>query len=462
MKKKCCIAFLMLVLTVPAILTGCKGAKERETVSEELLETDEETKENDPEKEEAKEKDREEDADETGEDEKAGKNQAGEEVEPVKAARGKIRDNMFVNETFGISFPMSEDMILLEDSEILEALGVDTGFLGEGGVASPEEMEDAAGGTLYDAIIFLSDSDNSNVTIAYENMGITMDGDYLDERLYIRKVKDDLEQKAPGTYEIKSQKSVTVGDVRYLRVDLDVEADGNELKEIVYCRRVENYMVCITVTFEEEKRQTAEDFIASLNDDGQNGGADVFPDQSVKGIVEDGYYTNETFGIRFPITDNMNVMSQKEMEAVQGIGNEYIEEEGIISKEQIEKAGSKTLYDLAVYLDDGLSSISVCYENMSMTNGGMAQVDEEMYGKALRFTLSLLEGMDYEFKEDGTETMGGKEYYRMDFDVNAIGIDAHQIYIFRKEGDYMISIIITYQDGMEQEIDDFLDSVTDV
>ena len=29
MKKKCYIAFLMLVLTVPMVLTGCKGMKRR-------------------------------------------------------------------------------------------------------------------------------------------------------------------------------------------------------------------------------------------------------------------------------------------------------------------------------------------------------------------------------------------------------------------------------------------------
>lgn len=458
MKKKCYIAFLMLVLTVPMVLTGCKGA-EKEIVSDELADEDEEAEKGDPDEDEGKET---EDTQEGGEEEKAGKEEAGEEVTPIKAVRGEVKGGKFVNEAFGISFPLTEDMVLLEDSEILEGLGVDTGFLEEGAAASPEEMEDAVGGTLYDAIIFLNDKDNTNVMVTYENMDVTLNGDYLDERRYVKTVKDALERKSPGQYEIKSQKTVTLGDVQYLRVDLNVEMEGNELKEVFYCRRLENYMVCITVTFDEETRQIAEDFIASLDDDGEENGIAPSSSWTVRGTVEDGYYTNETYGIRFPITDNMRVMGEREMETVQGIGSEYMEDEGIVSKEQMEKASGGTLYDVAIYLEDGVSNISVCYENMDITNGGLTDVDEEMYGKALRFTLSRLEGFDYEFREDGTEVLGGKEYYRMDFDVNAMGIDAHQVYIFRKEGDFMVSFIITYQDGMEQQIDDFLDSITDV
>ena len=226
--------------------------------------------------------------------------------------------------------------------------------------------------------------------------------------------------------------------------------EGNELKEVFFCRRLENYMVCITVTFDEEMRQTVEDFIASLDDGGENGGADQSSSQSIEGTVENGYYTNETFGIRFPITDNMRVMGEKEMDTVQGIGSEYMENEGIASEEQIEKASDGTLYDAAIYLEDGLSNISVCYENMDITYGGSIDVDEEMYGAALRLMMSRLEGFDYEFREDSTEVLGGKEYYRMDFDVSARGTDIYQIYIFRKEENYMISFIITYQDGMER------------
>lgn len=319
MKKKCYIAFLMLVLTVPMVLTGCKGA-EKEIVSDELADEDEETEKDDTGEDEGKEKETE-DTQEGGKKEKAGKEEAGEEVTPIKAARGEVKDDKFVNEVFGISFPLTEDMVLLEDSEILEGLGVDTGFLEEGAAASPEEMEDAVGGTLYDAIIFLNDGDSTNVMVTYENMDVTLNGDYLDERRYIKTVTDSLERESPGQYEIKSQKTVTLGDVQYLRVDLNVEMEGNELKEVFFCRRLENYMVCITVTFDEEMRQTVEDFIASLDDVGENGGADQSSSQSIEGTVENGYYTNETFGIRFPITDNMRVMGEKEMDTVQGIGS---------------------------------------------------------------------------------------------------------------------------------------------
>lgn len=458
MKKKCYIAFLMLVLTVPMVLTGCKGA-EKEIVSDELADEDEETEKDDSDEDRGKEKETE-DTQEGGKKEKAGKEEAGEEVTPIKAARGEIRDNMFVNETFGISFSITEDMDMLDDSEILESLGIDAGFLKEGELVSAQEMEDALDGILYDAVIFLDKASNSNITVSYENLDVTMDGNYPNEREFVKILKDDLDKQSPGTYKIKSQKTVIMGDVQYLRVDLEMK--GSELKEIFCCRRVENYMVCITITFKEEKRQTAEDFIASLGNDGDSVNADTSFAGAIKGAIEDGYYTNVTFGIRFPITDNMRVMGAKEMETVQGIGSEYMEDEGIASEEQIEKASDGTLYDAAIYLEDGLSNISVCYENMDITYGGSIEVDEEMYGAALRFMMSRLEGFDYEFREDSTEVLGGKEYYRMDFDVSARGTDIYQIYIFRKEENYMISFIITYQDGMEQQVDDFLNSITDV
>ena len=455
MKKKCYIAFLTVLLTVSTILTGCKGT-ERNAVSEEPAEVEETEEDLKPEEEKAKETDtKETDTKEDGEEE-SGK--AVEKVEPVNVVRGEVRDGMFVNETFDIRFPLTEDMTLLEDSEILEVLGADVGFLEEGATAAAQEMEDAAGGTLYDAVIYLDD--NSNVMLTYENMDVTMNGNYLDERRYVKHVKDALEQKSPGKYEIKSQKTVMVEDGQYLRVDLDVEMEGNELKEIFYCRRVENYMVCITVTFEEDKRQEAEAFIDSLNGSRESGTADS--SHPISGAVEDGFYVNETFGIRFPITDNMSIMSAGDMEAVQGIGNEYLENEGIVSSEQMEKSSNGTLYDLAIYLEDGVFNSSVCYEDLDITNGGIVNPDEERYGKILRYTLSRLEGFDYEFLEDSSITLGGRDYYRMDFDVNAMGIDAHQIYIFRREENYMTSFIITYQDGMEQQIENFLNSITDV
>lgn len=455
MKKKCCIAFLMLTLTVSAILTGCTEA-EREAVSEELVEEDTETEEADSE-EEVKEKDKKE---EDGESEEEGKEKAGEKVVPIKATRGEIRDNMFVNETFGISFPITENMDLLDDSEVLETLGVDTDSIEEGEVVSAKEMEDALDGILYDAVIFWDRATNSNITVSYENLDVTMDGNYPDERRFAKILEDDLEQQSPGVYKIKSRKTVDIGDEQYLRVDLEMK--GSELKEIFCCRRVENYMICITITFEEEKRQTAEDFIASLNTDGESGSEDVSSLQSVRGTVEDDFYTNETFGIRFPITDNMSIMSASDIETVQGIGNDYLESEGIVSSEQMEKASNGTLYDLAIYLEDGVSNISVCFENMDETNSGLINPDEERYGKILQYTLSRIDSFDYEFREDSNITLGGKEYYRMDFTVSAMGIDAYQVYIFRKEENYMVSFIITYQDGMEQQVEDFLDSITDV
>lgn len=458
MKKKCYIAFLVLVLTVSAALTGCKGA-EKDVVSEELAEeeTEEEETEDDLDSE-KEEKDTEKDDEETEETEETDKD--AEKIVPIKATRREIRDDMFVNETFGISFPITEDMNLLDDSKFLETLGVDTDSLEEGELLSAKEMENALNGILYDAVIFLAEDSNSNITISYENLDVTMNGNYPDERRFAKILEDDLEQQSPGLYNIKSRKTINIGDVQYLREDLEIK--GSELKEIFCCRRVENYMVCITITYEEEKSQAAEDFIASLNADEEGGRGDISSAQSISGTVEDDYYINETFDIRFPITDNMSIMSASVMERAQGIGGQYLESEGIVSSEQLEKASDGTLYDLAIYLEDGVSNIAVCYENMDITSGGISTPDEEMYGKMLRFTLSRVDSFDYEFIEDSRVTLGGKEYYRMDFDVDIMGMDVHQIYIFRQVDNYMASFVITYRDGMEQQVEDFLDSITGI
>lgn len=453
MKKKCYIAFLILTLTVSAVLTGCTGEK-KEAVSEELVNEDGETEDDDlePEEEETKETD-------AGQEEKeADKGKEKEEVVPIRATRGEVRDDMFVNETFGISFPLTKDMDRLDDLEVLEVLGADTDSMEEGEVVSAKEMEDALEGVLYDAVFFLDKGTSSNITVSYENMDVTMDGDYLDERHFAGLLKDDLEQQSPGMYKIKSQKTVVIGDVQYLRVDLEMKE--SELKEIFCCRRVENYMVCVTITFIEEKRQAAEDFIDSLGGSTEREKEDS--SLSIQGTVEDGFYINETFGIRFPITDNMSIMSEREMEAAQGIGSEYLEDEGLISSEQMDEISGGVRYDLTVYLDDRLSNIIVSYEDLDITTSGSIKPDAETYGKALRFTFARLEDFGYEFCEDSTVTLGGKEYYRMDFDVDAMGVACHQIYVMRREENYMISFVITYRDGMEQQVEDFLDSITDV
>lgn len=269
MKHKFLTLFLSFVLAASTLLTGCSHAEKsltEDAVSESGEETGETEENTETEKKAAEEagaekearKETEEEAEKQAEAEK----EAAEE-ETIEATRGTIKDGMFVNETFGIAFKVTDDMTILSDEQMLEALGVGSDIMADNGVATAKQIEQALQGTMYDVMIFFSDN-ASNVSVSYENMDITGMGIYFDEEQYGQMLINMLGQMSSVQYDVVDEDTVELGGKEYYRLKMSADYDGVKLNQTYFCRRQDNYMIGIIVS--SQSSDIEEEFMNSFVD----------------------------------------------------------------------------------------------------------------------------------------------------------------------------------------------------
>lgn len=177
---------------------------------------------------------------------------------------------------------------------------------------------------------------------------------------------------------------------------------------------------------------------------------------ATRGTVENGMFTNETFGISFAVTDDMLVYTDEQLLQAVGVGTDVAAENMSMTAEEMEEMMSGVMYDTMMTMSDGLSNVIVAYENTQKT---FLQFTEEQYITMLQNQLSQIEDIDYTFGETERVTLGGHEYAKCDF-YTTQGIS--QTYCLRMVGDYQVSIIYTCLDGSEQLRDDFFASFVEV
>lgn len=267
MKHKFLTLFLSLVLTVSTLLTGCSSDAEKTLTADAASESGEETEEieekaEDEEKaEEEAEKEAKKEAEEaTEKKEEAEKEEAEEET--IEASRGTITDGMFVNETFGIAFAVTDDMTVFSDEQMLEALGVGSDIMADDGVANAKQIEEALQGTMYDAMIMFSDN-SSNVSVSYENMDITSKGIYFDEEQYGQMLINMLGQMSSIQYDVVDENTIELGGKEYYCLKLSADYNGIILEQTYLCRRQDNYMIDIIIS-SQEGSQIEEEFLDSF------------------------------------------------------------------------------------------------------------------------------------------------------------------------------------------------------
>lgn len=179
-----------------------------------------------------------------------------------------------------------------------------------------------------------------------------------------------------------------------------------------------------------------------------------------RGIVEDGMYVNESIGIAFPITEDMSILSDKEIVQIYGAGSDIIVKDELYTAEQMEEALQGTMCDIMIRFPDGRANLAVVCENMDITANGN-YMSEESYKTFLTAQLESMKSIQYELVSEEYVELGGKEYLAIEFQVNQGGMRVRQCYYVRQEANYMIAFIASGYNDSEYMPEEVLDTIVD-
>lgn len=253
MKKKLLVLVMMTTLAASTILTSCGGSsKPAASASAESTQAESEQTESVSESEP--------EATPEATEEPEATPEATSEAASIEATRGVVENGVFTNSTFGISFPVSSDMVAYTDEQIAQMLGMGSDVVAENGLYSAEQMEQAMQGSIYDAMFVMADG-SSNVSIVYENMDVTANGIYYNEDQYLQVVGSQLSQMSSPAYTVGEPSKITLGGKEYARVDMTTDAGYSQ----TYCVRAQdNYMTAFIYTCMNGSEASRDAFFASV------------------------------------------------------------------------------------------------------------------------------------------------------------------------------------------------------
>ncbi len=181
--------------------------------------------------------------------------------------------------------------------------------------------------------------------------------------------------------------------------------------------------------------------------------------QVLKGKITAGTWDGMTFtntwsDIKFTLPDDFTILTPDEIAEVNSTGKETMVNNGSNSAE-FDIASMKSMYDCMFYLEDGMSNISIMYENLDF--GNQKNVTEADYAKAINDQLAAVTTIKFEPLDSSKRTIAGHEFYANNLLVNDF---VNQTYYLYKFDNAMMCIITTYIGDSEESMNKFLDSIT--
>lgn len=168
-----------------------------------------------------------------------------------------------------------------------------------------------------------------------------------------------------------------------------------------------------------------------------------------RGNCENGVYTNNFAGIRFTKPDDWFAWTDEEIAELMGVTQELLQNDGAnINPKLLEL---QMIYDAFVQNPSTGTNVQVIFENLSLVMGG-ANITEQDY---LDITWSQLEALTtivYEREGDvSAYNICGKEYQGVKVKSTMNEMEMEQYYCVRKQGKYMVNIILTVLGGDHAE-----------
>ncbi len=158
----------------------------------------------------------------------------------ARITRGTINGNTYTSEFTGITFTKPDHWRYFTDEEIAEVL--DIGLEAMDANAFEKTVAEYSG---VNDMMAINDATGQNVSIAYENLSLTV-GKSISEEDYYNLLKDSL--TSFGYIPTGGQKYVSLSGKEYLKVSFNGTNNNVDFEMTTYIRLIGDIMVCIMVT----------------------------------------------------------------------------------------------------------------------------------------------------------------------------------------------------------------------
>lgn len=158
-------------------------------------------------------------------------------------SRGTVENGVYQNEFLGVSFNKPELWVYLTEEEIAAQMNL----------AADKLLNENLKETLENnpSIIDMMAIDpvsRSNLNVTYENLAKTLATNITVEQ-YIEVLKQQMSGMAGMTVTFTGEpETVKLGNVEFTRLLCNTTANGVQMKQAVYLRKVDHYMISVSVT----------------------------------------------------------------------------------------------------------------------------------------------------------------------------------------------------------------------
>lgn len=180
-------------------------------------------------------------------------------------------------------------------------------------------------------------------------------------------------------------------------------------------------------------------------EDNQND-ADRDIDSSIMGSIKGDVYINEFADFSFTLPGGWTFSSKEDLDALMSQAGE--------------EAELTTVYDCMALNADSTANVLIMFENTAVT--GNADISEKDYADSVTTLLTSGQASDwkYEVVDASKADISGKTYYTTTVSADTgIGVDTEQTLLFRKLGDYMLSICVSTYPGITESAQDIIAAI---
>lgn len=171
---------------------------------------------------------------------------------------GTFTETGYETEYLGFRFTTPDGFVLATSEELTQLMGVTMDALNESGDITDVQKKYAELTSIYELMV--SDS------LGVANANIVLEKTNVPLKSYIEIVKEQLTDVSMMTVTINSEEEVEFAGETYTKLSADVEASGVAMYQDYYFRKVNGYMMLLTVTwadgFEAEKDAIVNGFAA--------------------------------------------------------------------------------------------------------------------------------------------------------------------------------------------------------
>jgi hypothetical protein len=158
----------------------------------------------------------------------------------------------------------------------------------------------------------------------------------------------------------------------------------------------------------------------------------------IRGACVENVYASEYANLMFSAPEDWQYASYEEMAEIMGVGLDVLQDSDQKVNQKLLEL--KVIYDMMAVNSTTGSSVSVLYENLALSLGGLRMTEEE-YLDICQENLESIQELEYEFS-GVTELQIGTDTYKA-FIAELPDIGVRQYYCARKVDKYMLCIIIS-------------------